>query len=77
MPLSPATIPSAIGPIVVALLFVTLPFTIARLWLRRIGERRRAYDDAERSVRLHTLAEASLAATRRGERFIPPAGWDR
>ena len=71
------TLAPALVPMLVALLFVTLPFTVARIWLRRIGERRRAYDAAERSVRLQALAEASVAATRRGERFIPPAGWNQ
>ncbi len=70
------TLPPALVPILVGLLFVTLPFTVARLWLRRIGDRRRAYEAAERSVRLQTLADASVAATQRGERFVPPAGWD-
>ena len=64
-------------PILVGLLFVTVPFTIARLWLRRIADRRRAYEAAERSVRLQGLADASLAARARGETFIPPPGWDR
>ena len=67
----------ALVPILVGLLFVTLPFTIARLWLRRIGERRRAYDDAERSVRLQALADAATFARARGEAFVPPPGWDR
>jgi hypothetical protein len=71
------SLPPAFVPILVGLLFVTLPFTIARLWLRRIGERRRAYEDAERSVRLQSLADASVAARARGESFVPPPGWDR
>ena len=72
MSLAPALVPILIG-----LLFVTLPFTIARLWLRRIAERRRAYAEAERSVRLQALADASISARARGEAFVPPPGWDR
>ena len=71
------SLPPAVVPILVGLLFVTLPFAIARLWLRRIGERRRAYDDAERSVRLQALADAATSAKARGEAFVPPPGWDR
>jgi hypothetical protein len=71
------SLPPVFVPILVGLLFVTLPFTIARIWLRRIAARRRAYDDAERSLRLLALADASLAARRRGETFVPPPGWDR
>jgi hypothetical protein len=67
----------AFVPILVGLLFVTLPFTVARVLLRRIATRRRAYEDAERSVRLQSLADASLAARARGETFVPPPGWDR
>jgi hypothetical protein len=67
----------AFVPILVGLLFVTLPFTVARVLLRRIATRRRAYEDAERSVRLQSLADTSLAARARGETFVPPPGWDR
>ena len=67
----------AFVPILVGLLFVTLPFTGARVLLRRIATRRRAYEEAERSVRLQSLADASLAARARGETFVPPPGWDR
>lgn len=70
------TLHPAFVPILVGLLFVTLPFTIARIWLRRIGERRRDYAAAERSVRLQLLADRSLAARARGETFVPPPGWD-
>ncbi len=75
-----APVPSlapAMVPLLVGLLFVTVPFTIARLWLKRIAAQRRAYEDAERSVRLQSLAEASVAARARGEKFVPPPGWER
>lgn len=58
------------------LLFTALPYTIARLWLKRIRLQRARYQSAERSVRLQMLADASLNARARGERFVPPAGWD-
>ena len=65
-----------IAPLLFGLLFTALPFTVARLWLKRIAARRRAYAAAERSVRLQRLADLSLAARARGERFVPPPGWD-
>ena len=59
------------------MLFTALPYTIARLWLKRIRHQRRSLESAERSVRIQALADASCAARARGERFVPPAGWDR
>jgi hypothetical protein len=73
---APSLAPALI-PLLVGLIFVTIPFTIARLWLKRIARQRRAYEEAERSVRLQTLAEESVAARARGERFVPPPGWER
>lgn len=67
---------AAFMPILIGLIFITVPITIARLWLKRIAGRRRDYDAAERSVRLQRLGEASVAAQARGEKFVPPPGWD-
>lgn len=66
-----------IAHLLYGMLFTALPFTIARLWLKRIRRQRLALESAERSVRIQVLADASSAARARGERFVPPPGWDR
>lgn len=58
------------------MLFTALPYTIARLWLKRIRRQRRNLESAERSIRIQALADASCAARARGEQFVPPPGWD-
>lgn len=66
-----------IAQLLTGMLFTVLPYTIARLWLKRIRRQRLNLESAERSVRIQTLADASCAARARGERFVPPTGWDR
>lgn len=58
-----------------SLLTVTLPYALARHWLRRIRADRRADDMQSKLARQQVLADIVQSARKRGERIDLPADW--
>lgn len=60
-----------------SLVTVTLPYALARAWLRRIRADRRAGDVQSKLARQQAIADIVQSARQRGETVDLPAGWDR
>lgn len=60
-----------------SLLTVTLPYAIARHWLRRIRADRRTDEMQSKLARQQALADIVHSARQRGERVELPADWQR